>query len=318
MKTKRVLITGGSGFLGQPLVRAFVRAGYTVRAAGRHAMSFPDPVEVVIVPDFESSIDWNPILRGVDIVVHLAGIAHADSRKTSSVTFDQVNRIATIELARAAKGAGVGRFLFISSVRAQTGPSSEEAVREKDEPKPTDNYGRSKLAAELAIASMGLPFTILRPVVIFGPQAKGNVRTLFQLASSPFPLPFKGFKTRRSLLSLDNFVAAVFFMLDNQHTVGETFLIADPAPLTLAEIFTALRKARGGSPGLIYVPPNAIRLALTLLGQGKLWERIGHDLVVDTTKLESFGWHPAIETYEGLRLALAAETPKANDHRPPH
>lgn len=72
MTTKRVLVTGASGFIGRPLVRAFVRAGYAVRAATRRPVVFSNSVEAVIVPDFTNSIDWNPILRGVDIVVHLA------------------------------------------------------------------------------------------------------------------------------------------------------------------------------------------------------------------------------------------------------
>jgi UDP-glucose 4-epimerase len=215
--------------------------------------------------------------------------------------------LATLNLARAAKDTGLDRFVFISSVRAQVGPWAAQAVREQDEPHPTDDYGRSKLAAELAVRSTGLPFTILRPVAVYGPHPKANIRTLVRLATSPLPLPFKGFNNRRSLLGLDNLIAAIFFALNNQATIGETFLVADPVPLTLLEIFTMLRKVQGRKPGLIYVPPIFIQLALRLSGQRKLWERIGKDLIVDTTKLESLGWRPAVETYEGLRSVLAAE-----------
>ena len=310
MATKCVLVTGASGFIGRPLVAALLRAGYAVRAATRRPVSFPNSVNTVIVPDFKNSVDWNPILRGVDIVVHLAGLAHTYSRVATFGAYDQVNVLATLNLAHAAKDAGLDRFIFISTVRAQIGASATQIVREQDEPHPIDDYGRSKLAAELAIRSTGLPFTILRPVVIYGPHPKGNIRTLVRLATSPLLLPFKGFNNRRSLLGIDNLIATIFFVLNNQATVGKTFLVADPAPLTLPELFTMLRKAQGRKPGLIYVPPIFIRLALCLSGHTHLWERISENLVADTSKLESLGWRPAVETFEGLRSVLAASNSK--------
>ena len=307
VRKKRVLVTGASGFIGRPLVRALIRAGYTVRAATRRPVPFPNSVEVVIVPDFNNSFDWYPFLQGVDIIIHLAGLTHADSRDIAFGAYDQVNWITTLELARAAKDVDVDHFVYISSVRAQTGPSSKRIVDEEDEPRPTDHYGRSKLAAELAIRSVNLPFTILRPVAIYGPQSKGNIKRLFQLAASPMPLPFKGFSNQRSLLGCDNFINAILFVLNNKATIGEKFLIADATPLKLPELITMFRKAQGRKPGLIYVPSFFIRLALLLSGQRRLWERVSEDLVVDTSKLESLGWRPTTETYEGLRSALAAE-----------
>jgi len=288
-------------------VTALLRAGYAVRATTRRPVLFPSSVDVVIIPDLKNSVDWYPILRDVDIVVHLAGLAHADSRGAAFGTHDQINWVATLNLARAAKDVGLDRFVFVSSVRAQAGPSAARIVREQDEPHPTDYYGRSKLAAELAVRSTGVPFTILRPVAIYGPHPKGNIKKLFQLASLPVPLPFKAFNNRRSLLGIDNLIAAIIFVLNNQATVGEKFLVADPAPLTLSELFTILRKARGRKPGLVYAPSVLIRLALFLSGQGNIWARLSEDLVVDTSKLESLGWRPVVDTFEGLRSALLTQ-----------
>jgi nucleoside-diphosphate-sugar epimerase len=311
VRSKRVLVTGASGFVGQPLVHALVRAGYAVRAATRRPVLFPDPVDVAIVPDFTGPIDWKPILCGIDVVVHAAGLAHADSSDEPFGVFDRVNRLATLELARAAAGAGVQRFLYISSVRAQIGPSAGFVVREQDEAHPTDPYGRSKLAAESEVRASGVPFTILRPVVVYGPHPKGNFKSVAQLASSSWPLPFGKFNSRRSILGIDNLISVILFVLDNPATVGETYLVADPKPVSIRELLTMLRMVRGHRPRLINIPPKLFQIAFMLINRTQLWERLGGELVVDTTKLGSLGWRPALETYDGFRAALSIENGEA-------
>src|SRR5450759_3479610 len=311
METKRVLVTGASGFVGRPLVAALLRVGYAVRAVTRRQVSFPDSVETAIVPDLKNPIDWNPILKGVDIIIHLAGLAHSKILEDAYSEFDQVNWMATQRLAHAAKDVGIERFVYISSVRAQVDASAVQAVREQDEPRPTNQYGRSKLAAEQAIQAAGVPFTIFRPVVVYGPHPKGNMRTLVRLARSPLPLPVASFTSRRSLLAVDNLISAIIFALNNPVTIGETYLVADSKPMTIGEILTMLRKMQGRSLTTIYVPQVIIRLSLVMCGRGDLWSRFSGDLVVDTSKLESVGWRPAVDTYEGLRAMMSAEDDKS-------
>jgi len=300
-----VLVTGASGFVGRPLVTALARAGYAVRAATRKkGPSFPPGVERAVVPDFSQPVDWDAVVPGADIVVHAAGLAHADTSEFPEEQFDRINRAATQDLCDAAARAGVKRLVFISSVRAQIGPSAAHALHETDEPRPTDAYGRSKLAAEAAVRACGVPFTILRPVVIYGPNPRANIRALVRLASLPLPLPFAGLTSRRSLLGVDNLISVILFVLANPATAGETFLVADPHPATIPEIFTMLRRAQGRRPRLLHVPPNVIRLGLAAVGCGPLWHRIGGELVVDTGKLEAAGWHPAVDTFSGLAATV--------------
>jgi UDP-glucose 4-epimerase len=307
MKTKRVLVTGASGFIGRPLVAALLRAGYAVRAVTRRQVSFPDSVEVAIVPDLKNHIDWNPILRGVDIVIHLAGMVHSKVPETAYSEFDQVNWIATQRLADAAKEVGIDRFVYISSVRAQIGASAAHPVRELDEPCPTNQYGRSKLAAEQAIRAAGVPFTIFRPVVIYGPHPKGNMQTIVQLAWSSFPLPVADFTSRRSLLGVENLISAIIFALNNPVTIGETYLVADSQPMTIAEILTILRKILGRSLTTVYAPQVIVRLLLMMCGRTDLWSRLSGNMVVDTSKLASVGWRPAVDTYTGFLEMMRAE-----------
>jgi nucleoside-diphosphate-sugar epimerase len=306
LKTKRILVTGASGFIGRQLVPALLRTGYAVRTATRRRVSFPDSVEAVIIPDLKNPVDWNPVLRGVDFIVHLAGLAHVKISDTAYSEFDQINRIGTQRLAQAAKEAAIERFVYISSVRAQVGASAAHPVREQDELGPTDQYGRSKLAAELAIRAAGVPFTIFRPVVVYGPHPKGNIRTLVRLARSPFPLPVASFSGRRALLGIDNLISAIVFALNNPITVGETYMLADFAPMTVSKIVAILRKIQGRSLTIINIPQVIIHLSLMMCGRGDLWSRFSEDLIVDTSKLELVGWRPVIDTYEGLRRMLRA------------
>jgi len=207
----------------------------------------------------------------------------------------------------------IERFVYISSVRAQVGASAAQAVRESDEPRPTNQYGRSKLAAEQAIRAVGVPFTIFRPVVVYGPHPKGNMRTVVQLARSYLPLPVVDLTSRRSLLGVENLISAIMFALKNPVTIGETYLVADLKPMTIGEILTMLREMQGRSLITIYVPPVIVRLLLMMCGRMDLWARLSGSLIVDTSKLESAGWRPTIDTYAGLlEMMRAGDDPDCN------
>jgi nucleoside-diphosphate-sugar epimerase len=310
MATKRILVTGASGFIGRPLVTALLSAGYAVRAATRRQVSFPDSVETVIIPDLKDSIDWAPILQGVNIVIHLAGPAHSKISENAYSEFDQVNWIATQRLADAAKTAGIERFVYISSVRAQIGATATQVLHEQDEPRPTNQYGRSKLAAEQAIRAAGLPFTIFRPVVIYGPNPKGNMQTVVRLARSSVPLPVRAFTSRRSLLAVENLISAIIFALKNLVTIGETYLVADEKPMTIGEILAMLRKMQGRPMSIISIPKPILRLLLMMCGRMDIWSRLDGNLVVDTSKLEAAGWRPALDTYAGFLAMMRVEEGK--------
>ena len=302
----RVLVTGASGFIGRALVADLAGAGHSVRAAMRQpADVFPRSVEVVAVSDLTRPVEWRSLLKGVDTVIHLAGIAHAGP-EIAADAYDRVNRLATAELANAAKGVGVRHLVFISSIRAQAGPSSAEVLRESDTPQPADAYGRSKLAAEDAVRAAGVPFTILRPVLIYGSGVKGNLARLMTLAQTPWPLPFGLCRNRRSLLARQNLIGAIHFALERPAAKGETFIVADPVPLSLAEIVAALRTGAGRAPGLLPVPPALIALAARTMGRAEEWQRLGGSQIADPEKLLAAGWKPAVETSAGLAALAAA------------
>jgi UDP-glucose 4-epimerase len=305
----RILVTGASGFIGRALVTELADSGHSVRAAMRQpADVFPRSVEVVAVSDLTRPVEWRALLKGIETVVHLAGIAHA-GQDIAEDAYDRVNRLATAELANAARAIGVRHLVFMSSIRAQSGPSSAETLRETDPPRPTDAYGRSKLAAEDAVRQADVPFTILRPVLIYGPGVKGNLARLIRLAQTAWPLPLGLCRNRRSLLARQNLLAAIHLLLQSPAAMGETYVVADPMALTLAEIVAALRAGAGRPPGLLPIPPALVALACRAAGRAEEWERLGSGLVADPAKLLRAGWRPAIDTRAGL-AALAQIAPQ--------
>ena len=298
----RVLITGASGFVGRELTQALSQAGHPVRAAARNPSAITSGVNVepLALPDLEQPVNWRPLLRDVDAVVHLAGLAHV-SNEIAEERYDKINRLATKSLALAASMTpSIQRLVFVSSIRAQTGPASDHVLTESDTPAPTDAYGRSKLAAEGFVRGYGVPATILRPVVIYGPGARANVAQLMKIAAQPLPLPFGAFSNKRSLLALGNMISAIQFVLEQPTTAGETYVVADQTPLSLASMISIMRKANGRSPGLIPVPPDWIGKALRTAGKADIWERISSSLAADAAKLRAAGWKPPVDTPEAL------------------
>lgn len=302
----RVLVTGASGFLGRAVITAFASEGYGVRAAMRSLAQppFAADVEVIRHPDLEQPIDWLPLLEGMDAVIHLAGIAHT-GRGVPPDRYDRVNRLTTEQAARAAAQAGVRRFVFVSSIRAQCGPAAKTVLTEHDPALPSDDYGRSKLAAEAAVSESGVPFTILRPVLLYGPGAKGNFAALVRLANTPWPLPARQFTNRRSLLGIANFISALDFVLATPDSAGQTYVVADPGtPPSLAELIATLREAQGRRPLLWPVPVSFVELPLRMLGRGDLWQRLGGDLRVAPAKLMATGWSPPHDTPSGVAAMM--------------
>ncbi|MGB8556369.1 MAG: NAD-dependent epimerase/dehydratase family protein [Pseudolabrys sp.] len=304
----RILVTGASGFVGRALVTELANVGHSVRAAMRQpADVFPRSVEVIAVSDLTRPVEWRALLRDVETVVHLAGIAHAEP-EIAEQAYDRVNRLATAELANAARASGIRHLVFMSSIRAQSGPASAGVLRENDPARPIDAYGRSKLAAEEAVRGAGVPFTILRPVLIYGEGVKGNLARLIELVRKPWPLPLGLCRNRRSLLARRNLIDAIHLVLATPAAKGGTYVVADPSPLTLAEIVAALRAGEGRRAGLLPVPPPLIALGAAAFGRGEEWQRLGAKMEVDPTKLLQAGWKPTLDTRAGLAALARASS----------
>lgn len=303
----RVLVTGATGFIGRGLVPALARQGFFVRAAARNPERIvrgPN-IEPFAMPDLAAPADWSKALEDVTQIVHLAGIAHAPGSLPGDI-YERINNEAVAELAAQAKGK-IERFVLMSSVRAQAGLSSKTTIRESDTPKPTEIYGRTKLEAERALAVSGLPYTVLRPAVVYGPGVKGNIAALATIAKTPMPLPFGGLANRRSLLAIDNLISAVVHVLQSEETLDETFLVADPTPISIAELVSAMREGLGRPPHLVAVPQGAVKRLLKSFGREADFERICGTFEIDAGKLMATGWQPIVETHDGITQMMRAD-----------
>jgi UDP-glucose 4-epimerase len=217
-----------------------------------------------------------------------------------------LNTEATIGLAHAARRAGAKRFIFLSSIRAQCGPTADRVLTEDSEARPTDAYGKSKLAAEQGLAQIDVDWVALRLVLTYGPGVKGNMAQLMRLARSPYPLPLRGLKARRSLLSLDNLVGAIDAALTTREPLRRPLIVADPEPVSVPEMVAAMRRGLGRSPRLVPVPAPALRAFLSLAGRPEIYERLTGSLVVDSSALRRIGWQPSTETAAGLADLMRA------------
>jgi UDP-glucose 4-epimerase len=298
-----IALTGATGFIGRRLLAELPRRGFRVRVLLRRPTEVTLECGSAVIGDLARPQNMAAALADVDAVIHSAGVAHAMSGIPAD-DYRVLNTEATVALARAAERARVKRFVFLSSIRAQVGPSAPSPVTEDLAPQPTDDYGRSKLAAEQGLAELGIDWAALRPVVVYGPGVKGNVAALVRLARSPWPLPLGGLRARRSLLSVDNLVDAIAAVLVAPGPLRRPFIVADAEPLSVAEMIAALRAGLGRRPGLVPVPARLIELGLSAAGRAEWYERLNGSLVGDASALRRLGWRPRISAPEGLAALM--------------
>jgi nucleoside-diphosphate-sugar epimerase len=298
-----IALTGATGFIGQHLLRELPKRGYRLRVLLRRPAPVPIDCASALIGDLARPHNMSQALAGVDAVIHSSGVAQAMSGVPED-DYRLLNTEATIKLARAAERAGVRRFVFLSSIRAQTGSSAATVLTELLEPKPTDAYGRSKLAAEQGLAKTGLDWVALRLVLTYGPGVQGNMARLAELARSPYPLPLGALKAKRSLLSLDNLVEAVAKVLDAPGPLKRPLIVADPEALTIGEMIKAMRRGLGRRPAVFPVPAPMLAVALQAMGHAHTYRLFTGSLVADSAALAKVDWVPVTGTAAGLAALL--------------
>jgi nucleoside-diphosphate-sugar epimerase len=234
-----VLVTGGTGFIGQRLLEALKARGEHVRCLVRSTRSLPPGVET-IRGDVTSLASLRQAVRGVDIVYHLAGATLV----WHPLLYRRVNALGTHHLALAcAQADPPPRVVYLSSLAAAGSALSDHLRNENDPPTPVSHYGRSKLAGERALLAVAdrVPTTILRGASVFGPGDPNTIR-LFKAARLGLNAVPGSADVRLAWIYVDDLVRALLLAAERgarlspvEFVRGIYFTALDEQP-TLAEV----------------------------------------------------------------------------------
>lgn len=309
---RSIVVTGASGFVGNALLHRLAREpGRVVHGCYRAPPVLPPPASATIVGELGGDTDWRTALAGADAVVHTAAHAH-QLGATSEADYHRVNVDGTLNLARQAVAAGVRRFVFLSSVKVNgEAAPPEHPYRESDPPAPLDAYGRSKRDAELGLAALaretGLEVVVVRPPLVFGPGARGNLERLMRLVARGVPLPLGGVRNRRSMIALGNLCGAISVALDAPSAAGGTFLLAEREDLSTAELVRRIAAAMGRRAFLLPVPEGMLRAAGAATGRTRIVERLVGSLCIDSRLItETTHWEPSAEVARADLASMAS------------
>lgn len=323
MTARCVLVTGATGFVGSYLCRVLAEPGWTVRAAVRRQAHVPGAVEQAVVGDIDANTDWSSALEGVGAVVHLAARVHrmGDRAQDPLKEYRLVNVEGTRHLADSSAAAGVRRFVFVSSIKAN-GEEDPLPYTEDRPPRPVDPYGVSKWEAEQALwgvaRASGLEVVVLRPPLVYGPGVRANFLSLMRLVQLGLPLPLKSIRNRRSFIYVGNLADAIGRCLVHPAAAGRTYLLSDGEAVSTPELMRRLATAMGTHARLVPCPPALLHGAAKLLGKVGTASRLLGSLEVDMTRIQGeLEWTPPFRMEEGLRRVAMSLRDDAGSVEPP-
>ena len=245
----KVLVTGGTGVIGQAAVPQLVRHGHSVRLLSRSPADdekqWPDGVEF-----WPANITDQDALRGCaegcDVVLHVVGIME---ESPPSLTYETVNVEGTRNIVREAERCKVGRFLYVSSLGAEAG---------------TSPYHRSKRRAEEIVRGFAGGWIILRPGNVYGPGDEVVSLLLTMVRTLPVAPVIGSGDDRFQPIWVEDLAAAVLESVRRTDLHGRVLELAGEEQTSLNDMLDRLREITGRSPARVPIPPFLVSAGITM------------------------------------------------------
>ena len=232
---KKLLITGSNGFVGKYFINKY-KNKYDIKT-----FSF--------LKDDINSLDYSDI----DVVFHLSALVH-QMRGASCEEYERVNVIQTLQLAKKAKENGVKQFVFMSTVKVY-GEETDSKYSENSICKPEDEYGKSKLKAELELQKIedeDFKVSIIRTTIVYGYGVKANIKSLINLVNKVPLLPFGKIENKRSMVYIGNLCHLVYEIITQEKS--GIFLASDDQPLSTSRLIELMAKNLDKKVYLVKIP----------------------------------------------------------------
>jgi nucleoside-diphosphate-sugar epimerase len=303
-----IAVTGASGFIGRHVVGAFTDAGFAVRGLTRSSAS----ANLMSLNYLDANAAARA-LEGIEVVVHVAGLAHISSKSLADplFAFRAANTLVAEQMARASVRAGARKFILLSSAGVLGKQSPPGGFTDTSPAMPYDAYTVSKFEAEqrvLDTANGKISLAILRPPMVYGPGAPGSFGRLCAWIDRGLPLPLGRIAARRSFVGIRNLCSLLLTIATDGKQAPNarlTLLVADSEALTIAEFAQRIAGARRRHAVLLPVPAIWLKWTLCAAGLGEEYRRLALPFeLVPSRARESFEWVPPYSTLEELGWAL--------------
>lgn len=278
------LVTGASGFLGRPLCLQLLELRHVVTAVSRSGTNYVGAHNVQ-VNDFSDQDQLCHLMEGVDVVVHLAARAHIlqDSAIDPKAEFSSSNVAVTKAVVTCAKYSGVKRIVYLSTIGVNGMSTRGHPFVESDQPKPIDEYARSKLEAErvieLLLHNAATEYVVLRPPLVYGPNCRANFLKMLHFIKHAPLLPFGAYKTHRSFIFLGNMIDAIINASLAEGVNGKVFLVSDNETITVGQLFKELTRYLGQSERkVVSVPTVLLKIIATIAGKQDALTKLTREL----------------------------------------
>ena len=307
---KRILVTGATGFIGRALCKRLLESGFIVKGtllASESLSLLVAGVEPAFVEPLGEQASYQNCLNSIDTIIHLAARVHImrESAHNPLYEFHNINTLGTLNLASQAAGAGVKRFVFMSTIGVNGDNSGEKPYTEIDVPQPHNPYSVSKLEAEIGLKALvsdtSMEVVIIRSPLVYGPGNPGNFLSLLKFVSKGIPLPLSTIKNKRSLIYVGNLVDAIAVCAEHPSAAKKTYLVSDGKDVSTPELIHSTALALGVPARLFPFPLSLMKLVGKLLGKSSTVDRLLGSLTLDSSKIrKELGWVPPFTMEYGL------------------